>query len=243
MKVIHFSDWHGKYRSLPEADLYVCTGDMLPNFPLIKIKTDAKVMDGIVVWDFTKGPRPLGTYFGRILDPDREKTLQEQWINQNCNFRREYLGNPDAPIVCVRGNHDFTDLSALFTGGDTWEVTLDSSRSEKLLGLKIGGIRGIPYIRGEWSDEIYAPEMRDRLAMVPADLDLFLSHPPPRGILDHDGYENLGSNPIRTYIDKTIYNYQIRSHCFGHIHEAPGTWEMDQIVFSNAATTFNTFTL
>lgn len=31
MKICHFSDWHGKLPTLPEADVYVCTGDMLPN--------------------------------------------------------------------------------------------------------------------------------------------------------------------------------------------------------------------
>ncbi len=31
MRIVHFSDWHGSLRALPDADLYVCTGDMYPN--------------------------------------------------------------------------------------------------------------------------------------------------------------------------------------------------------------------
>ncbi len=31
MRIVHFSDWHGALKPLPDADLYVCTGDMYPN--------------------------------------------------------------------------------------------------------------------------------------------------------------------------------------------------------------------
>lgn len=30
-RIVHFSDWHGRWQELPPADLYVCTGDMYPN--------------------------------------------------------------------------------------------------------------------------------------------------------------------------------------------------------------------
>lgn len=32
MRIVHFSDWHGRQEALPLADIYICTGDMLPNF-------------------------------------------------------------------------------------------------------------------------------------------------------------------------------------------------------------------
>jgi Icc-related predicted phosphoesterase len=31
MRIVHFSDWHGQSFDLPEADLYICTGDMYPD--------------------------------------------------------------------------------------------------------------------------------------------------------------------------------------------------------------------
>lgn len=266
MRICHFSDWHGKYNMLPKADLYICTGDMMPNFPLIKYEVDKWRRDGIVTWDPNahllggdSEPEPNGTYCGRRVDPIREAGMQGGWLsleNRKGGLRR-WFANPSAPVVIVRGNHCFTDLSEGFQGGPVWEVSSDPTRTTEILGLKFGGCRGINYIIGEWSDELLdlgqtgpqrtpsfnkisppAGSWENVISHLPSDIDVLVTHAPPKGILDVDGV-SYGSKAIRRYIDQQLYdeNRRLRAHFFGHIHGNHGSKNDGGILFSNAATT------
>lgn len=266
MRICHFSDWHGQYRMLPKADLYVCTGDMLPNFPKIRFEVDKWRRDGIVTWDPNghllggeSQPHPGGTYAGRELDPVREAGMQNGWLaleGKKGGLRR-WFATPESPVIIVRGNHDFTDLTQGFQGGPVWEVDGDPTRTTEFLGLKIGGCRGINYIVGEWSDELLdagqaGPQRSSRMygsvlppagnwddvvAKLPTDIDILITHAPARGILDTFGV-HLGSNSLRRYIDRQEYEEgRLKAHFFGHIHEHHGSKRDGRILFSNAATT------
>src|SRR6185369_5206106 len=96
MRIVHISDWHWRFRSVPEADLYVCTGDMYDNYPVA-------VRNSWTKWK---------------IDPQRERELQsaDARVFVDRGGFRQWLGSPDAPVVCVRGNHDFADLTPLFDG-------------------------------------------------------------------------------------------------------------------------------
>ena len=245
MKIVHLSDWHGETKRIPPADLYVVSGDMLPNFPLIKIQTIRRSNGGIAIHDphahaNGKGlPPPNGYYAGRILEPKREETLQREWIAEH-PFRSLLGIRDDVPVVCVRGNHDFTDLSEWF-GGNVWEVNLDSSRTTSLFGMKIGGVRGISYIAGEWSDEMSRAEFVEACASLPNDLDLLITHSPPDGILDEYCGNHCGSRALTAYITSRLHTPWIpfRAHFFGHVHESRGESKIQGVVFSNASTNCN----
>ena len=245
MKICHISDWHGSTTTLPSADAYVVTGDMLPNFVLIKIQVDKWRRDGIVTYDpyghliGKPQAKPVGAYVGRLIVPEREKTLQRMWCAQH-PFRRECGLDDDAPVLVVRGNHDFIPLSD-WIGGDVWEADDDPTRSTQLLGLKIGGFRGINYIMGEWSDELRREQFDDRARRLPDDLDVLITHSPPLGILDRH-HENYGSPALMSYLLRRTYGENarpLRAHFFGHVHEAMGKESRDGVLFSNAATTTN----
>lgn len=232
MRIVHFSDWHGNKYDLPHADLYVCTGDMLKNYP-----------------DFDDEDLIF-----RII-PSRESTNQRNHVRKHAGSYRNLFANRDAPVVCVRGNHDFTDLADLF-GGDVWEVTDDPARTTTVQGVKVGGCRGIPFIIGCWSDELMedgrsckppvvrAPvgDFRDVVAKVPDDLEILVTHAPPHGILDEFGQEHIGSTAIRSHINQQLFRsdkqLSLKAHLFGHIHEACMVKSEVGIVFSNAATSF-----
>lgn len=216
---------------MPEADIYVCTGDMLDNYPIIHY------VDG-------GGWNMVGVE--REINPERENRLQMDWYRRKFKHRnnqslRKFLGSRDAPVVVVRGNHDFVSLGSLF-GGDTFEINKPEDVKE-IYGLRFGGFRGINYIAGEWSDELSQDQLQRRVERMPKDLDVVCTHAPPKGILDESFDGCLGVDALASYINRTCYyDYSMKSprlFCFGHIHEAKGVMTVGDITFSNAATTVN----
>lgn len=204
---------------------------MMPNFAILVYTTG--------IWDPMSGePKPESRNFLRwAIDPEREQHYQKLWMQQNTI--RPHLGSPDAPIVCVRGNHDFTDLAPWF-GGEVYEIQQPTDVFV-LHGLRIGGKRGIPRIYGTWSGEEQPEESLEQAKLIPEDLDILVTHPPPHQVLDFvpqgDGY--VGCRGLRRYLDRQIYGRQtLKLHCFGHIHESRGTAQEYGITFSNAATTY-----
>ena len=231
MRICHFSDWHGQALQLPEADLYVCTGDMLTNHP---------VKDG------PKDRQRMAGGFGWRIDPENERELQAKQVAQFVSMggMRKRLGSPDAPVVCVRGNHDFIDLQHLFEGCNFIHEFVDNELVE-VAGLKIAGHRGIPYIFGSWADEENRADLKDRYRRMPF-ADVYLTHYPPAGILDssmppwvHGGGAG-ESYGLEGLADFFLYRSDRALHCFGHIHECGGYKERHGTVwFSNAACSIN----
>lgn len=247
MKIAHISDWHGNLRHLPSADLYVITGDMLPNWQLLhvlregerKLETidpsDPRVREQIANGSLR------GQVLGRKIDASLESVKQTEWCIQK-PFRREVGIPEDVPVVVCRGNHDFIDL-ADWIGGDVWEVPDNPFSTTEIGGLTIGGCRGIPYIAGEWSDEMPRPDLGSRIRSLPNGLDLLLTHTPPRGILDA-GRSHHGVDELTQWLNKNSNSgHPLKAHCFGHVHENYGTEIKGGIMFSNAATTINVFDL
>lgn len=236
MLICHCSDWHGEMRKLPEADIYVVTGDMLPNFPRVRYQT----ADGqIGYWDpRLNEPWPKGAnYFGRELDPDREEKMQLDWMLEH-PFQEGTGIRDEAPVICVRGNHDFTDLTPWFLVGNrhVYEINEDPARSYDFRGLRFGGFRGVPPISGEWSDEITEAEIEHRLSQLDR-IDVLVTHCPPHMILDQ-GWENYGSRALAAFHNKMQYvTPGIKAHLFGHVHEAVGKRNLGTL-FVNSATTF-----
>lgn len=250
IRICHFSDWHGSTIKLPPADLYVCTGDMMSNYPVKDKPMDRRRMDG--TW-------------GYRIDPDNERIRQGEDVKHfiKDGGYRLLLGSPDAPIVCVRGNHDFIDIGRLFWGCNFIHEFIDNELIE-VAGLRVTGHRGIPFIFGSWNDETQRPDLMDRVRQMP-DADLFLTHYPPAGMLDASmppglsmggGWaESYGLDGMTNEIIKRVSSeFELTdnglldetparaAHCFGHIHECGGymTKAVD-VMFSNAATTVNVF--
>lgn len=243
MRICHFSDWQGEFRMLPKADIYVCTGDMLPNFPLLKFEVDPRSQE-IELWDpnanllgHERKRKPNGTYVGRIVDPSREASLQVNWITWELRQGglRRWFYNRDAPVVVCRGNHDFTDLAPAF-GGEVYEIGRPEETFD-VLGLRFGGCRGINYIVGEWADELKPEQFDTRARRVPKDVEVLVTHAPPLGMMDF----YWGSSALRTYVHNRLHDSSVRlkAHLFGHVHEAKGMKTEAGILFSNAATTHN----
>lgn len=205
IRIVHFSDWHGHWEMLPKADLYICTGDMAHNHHAAFIR-------------------------GRMM-PDLEEALQDEDFHKLGSLRK-FLGSPDAPVVVVRGNHDYVDFGPKF-GGECFEITDDPNRTVEYCGFKIGGFRGVPPV-GDWNDLLTPHQFQQRLNGLPEDLDILVTHGPPKHILsciwgsiEYTGYFH------DRYIDKKQLP---KLCCFGHIHEE-GRKKASHygVLFSNAS--------
>lgn len=230
MRLVHFSDQHWSFEKLPEADLYVCTGDELDNYPTrIPDRPDPP-------------PHPPAWRWG--IDPVHERGMQKMAIERfvaRSGFR-ELLGSPDAPVVCVRGNHDFVPLAPLF-GGCNLVHEFQNNELIEVLGLRITGHRGIPFIYGTWSDEMSRPDLLDKARAMPR-ADVYVTHYPPT-VLDGIGTARYG---LEGLLNELVYREEgvdfsrppRALHLFGHIHECGGrTHNGGGVLFSNAATGCN----
>lgn len=226
MRIVHASDWHGQWYPLPKADLYIITGDMYPNDPIV-------------------------VNYSRQIVREREESFQCRWVDRMLKnhdvpgFKKKFFKNPDAPVVTCGGNHCFIGYGQLFSGTEHYEIGF-GERVFEVLGLRIGGTRGINYIAGEWNDELRDPDLTEKFDMLPGDLDIVVTHTPPLGILDSFFSERYGARGLSSYINKCQYEegWKLpRLFCFGHIHNQHGiewkTYGDDdrKVIFSNAATT------
>ena len=208
MKIVHFSDHHGQIPFLPEADLYICTGDILPNSKMC-------------LWP----------------NKEPEMQIQNHWIDANKDAWAQAFASKEAPLVIVRGNHDFTDLQPLFDKRSSWSYEFTEKPSSfEYNGFTIGGFRGVPPINGIWADEIPENSINFRIRHL-ENLDILLTHGPGYQLLD-EGH-HYGSEAIRDFV-KDPKNAGLKLHCFGHTHTDGGKQLLENgIIFSNAATTVN----
>jgi Icc-related predicted phosphoesterase len=144
-------------------------------------------------------------------------------------------------VVAIPGNHDFGAQSdpggtrALFEGyGITWLV----DEAAVVVGVTFYGSPWQPWFL-DWAfnfprhDEGAAA--RAAWAKIPTDVDVLVTHGPPRGILDQTAVpdaEHVGC----PYLLAAIRERRVGAHVFGHIHEAYGEKRHGETLFVNAST-------
>lgn len=204
---------------LPAADLYICTGDMLP---------DMATYDELCS---EKGSARL-----------RSRWLQAKFLANKHSYRKLFA-RIEAPVVVVRGNHDWVWLSKVF-GGEVYEMGIEPTVFE-FGGLRVGGMRGIKHIIGAWSDEIDDATALERVQKMPKDIDILVTHSPAEGYLDlpQGHFKGVGLQAFSSYIRDCFFQEDCRLslHLFGHVHnqfgvKREGDYGFQDILFSNAAT-------
>eukprot|EP00401_Gymnodinium_catenatum_P077755 CAMPEP_0117477560 /NCGR_PEP_ID=MMETSP0784-20121206/10888_1 /TAXON_ID=39447 /ORGANISM="" /LENGTH=339 /DNA_ID=CAMNT_0005271871 /DNA_START=20 /DNA_END=1039 /DNA_ORIENTATION=+ len=137
-------------------------------------------------------------------------------------FASWFTSLPHPVKIFVAGNHDEGVATRVALGG----CLLERSR-------RCGGLHfyGAPFRR---DDGTYEP--------LPKDIDVLVSHVPPRGILDDaspdfdmpGSEEAIGSRMLRSRLTQ-LGERMPRLHLFGHVHEARGTYKTSGTLFVNAA--------
>lgn len=136
-------------------------------------------------------------------------------------------------IICIAGNHDFlferdpeqarsllTAPAYLQDSGVEWE------------GHHFWGTPWQPWFY-DWAFNLRTEEELDqKFQLIPSDTDVLLSHGPPHGILDRTTHgDSVGSTALLRRIKEITPKLVV----FGHIHEAYGKYEEDQITYVNAS--------
>lgn len=84
---------------------------------------------------------------------------------------------------------------------------------------------------GNWAFMEPEYKLRKRYEDIPENLDVLISHGPPKGILDDSRGESAGSAALRD----AILEKKPKIVVFGHIHEGYGKFEYEGTKFFNAA--------
>lgn len=249
MKIVHLSDLHGNHMEIPRADLYVVTGDMLPNFPWLRVRKKNGEEVEYNPYDRNllspRWPDPnkddVSHVIGRKINWKFEFSSQLDWASKN-PFRKLFDIPDKIPVVCVRGNHDFIPLS-YWIGGNVWEASKNPSEIHEVNGFRFAGFRGINAMEGEWKDEMTASELEDRASLIPKDIDFLISHAPPLGIADNfydNRFTGYGIGALARRMNQEFYSgsSRLKGHFFGHVHFKQ-LIKLGNIMYSNAATGFN----
>jgi|694.fasta_scaffold19506_6 Icc-related predicted phosphoesterase len=164
--------------------------------------------------------------------PDGSLVFQATWLDQTL---RKWLKNiPAKVIVAIAGNHDliFEKAPELVPKNLPWHYLKD--QRIEIAGLKIyGSPWQLPFWGAFNKDDI---ELEQQYRNVPHDIDIFINHGPPYGIGDavmrrDKQISHTGSIALR---DK-IFEIKPKLAIFGHIHDAFGRWDVDQIQFANVS--------
>jgi predicted phosphohydrolase len=140
---------------------------------------------------------------------------------------------PYAHKVVIAGNHDFElekgpqRARELLPG-----VTYLQDDEVTIGGLRIWGSPWQPWFM-DWAFNLRrGPAIRAKWKLVPAGVDVLITHGPPAGILDRtERGEPVGCADLLAELERIAP----RVHVFGHIHEAAGELEANGIRFVNAA--------
>lgn len=149
---------------------------------------------------------------------------------------------PHRHKIFVAGNHDWlyetnNRFARLLTANFKIQYLQDSA--VEIEGLKIYGSPWQPRFY-DWAFNLNrGAELAEKWRMIPADVDVLITHGPPHGILDEVPkkfwVENTGCEELRRRVEEIAAFGRLKLHVFGHIHCGYGTTERFGVKFVNAS--------
>lgn len=223
MRVLHFSDNHGRIPALSPVtgyDIVVCSGDFGPDGYLTK--------DEQVRLDASSRVRPASVY------------TQQTWLHRVEADIKQLCG--DLPFLFCPGNHDFFDpVPDLKVMGINAFNLVDNV--VEVGGLRWTGFPYVPWIGPEWAFSTEAPRMLELVDTLvdrcnQGSVDVLVTHSPPFGSLDVNGWgQHCGTVALRNAMDYGRFIKPLKAVLCGHIHHAAGWDKIGETVISNAAVT------
>lgn len=142
-------------------------------------------------------------------------------------------GLPHRHKLVIAGNHDF-----LFEHEPERARRLLPSATylcdelAEVAGVRVWGSPWQPWFH-DWAFNLRrGPALAAKWALIPAGIDVLVTHGPPQGVLDRTvSDEAVGCEELTLALARV----RPRLHVFGHIHEAYGRLERDGTTFVNAS--------
>jgi hypothetical protein len=163
----------------------------------------------------------LGIVAGDFVPFDGWHRPHEQrfWVRET--FAPWLKAQPVGHWIVIAGNHE---LMLQGRPGAMEKVPceyLDEAATE-FGGLKIFGSAWTPLFF-DWAFMAEDEYLRRRWEKIPSDVDLLITHGPPKGFGDTSKYGNTqaGSETLRARLFELS---RLRLHLFGHIHSGQGTY-------------------
>lgn len=155
--------------------------------------------------------------------PVWDHAIEAQIAHLDGPFREWLEVVPARHVVGVAGNHDhiFHRHPEMVPAGLRWHYLQDSMI--ELEGLRIYGSPWQPFFCN-WSFNLTEPELAEKWAMIPDQVDILVLHGPPMGWGDraNDG-RGCGSPSLR----QRILEIKPRLTVFGHAHEGYGEYPQE----------------
>lgn len=209
MNVYAISDLHGNLpEPPPDADLLLIAGDICPDF-------------------------------GSSYSIRKDGIYQAAWLEKQF---KPWLQGHGIPTVGIWGNHDFVGEHPALVPHLPWTLLQDNSW-QSAEGMRVWGtpwVPGLPY----WAFYGRQEALQARADLIPEGLDVLMSHGPPYGLGDfiptsekqRNKYGNFGGEHVGdATLAVAIARASPRVVICGHIHEARGSYEFDDIPIYNVA--------
>lgn len=139
---------------------------------------------------------------------------------------------PFDKIVCTGGNHDHLLERAKARDPQPFHNACYLEDGE----LSYRGLRiyGSPWVPGLPTHAFHRDRagLANAWARIPADIDILITHTPPKGILDRS---SRGVSFGCPELARELGRIAPRVHCFGHVHASAGEAKRGETLFINAS--------
>lgn len=210
-RFVCFSDTHGKHKSIPKS--HIVEGDVLLHAGDFSNTGEPQQVQDLAEW--------LAAY------PAAHKVVIAG--NHDVTFHADYYKR--AWQRYHRSPADVEATRALLTGPSSPCVYLEDATAE-VLGYQIYGSPWQPEFC-DWAFNLVPGELAPKWAEIPRDVDILMTHGPPRGIGD---MTFTGTRAGCEHLLGAIRQRPVTVHVSGHIHEGYGAVEDDDVLFVNAST-------
>jgi Icc-related predicted phosphoesterase len=135
-------------------------------------------------------------------------------------------------ILCTGGNHDFAVQDLRFRNHQVFRhARLLQDDAVNLDGVVFYGAPWVPEL-SSWAHYLPRENIRDAWNNIPGNVDVLITHTPPRGVLDRNSRgKECGCEDLRV----RVAELNPRIHCFGHIHASAGVLELGGTSYINAS--------
>ncbi len=210
VRVVCMSDTHTKHpdpASVPPGDVFVCAGDFTYTGMLQEIRSFCKFLDA------------LPHAHKIVVSGNHEITLDyDYYMNRG---RRRF-----------HGNHRIHEDAILCKSVLSASCTYLQDSSVEIAGLKIYGSPWQPSFC-DWAFNMEPPELKRKWAEIPDDVDVLITHGPPKG---HGARIVEGFDVGCPHLMDRVNQVKPMLHVFGHIHEGYGVTANAHTLFVNAST-------